>query len=103
MTNKLKLQSLSGMNDILPNQQVYLKRIQKSVENTTKYYSFQSIDVPVVEYAEVFSKGAGALSDIVEKEMYTFKTKGGDLVALRPESPPLVLKVYISFSTISDK
>lgn len=95
MTNKLKLQSLSGMRDILPEQQVYLKRIEKSIENTTKYYSFQRIDVPVVEYAEVFSKGAGAASDIVEKEMYTFKTKGGDLVALRPEFTPGVARAYI--------
>ena len=95
MTNKVKLQSLSGMHDILPESQLYLKRIQKSIENTTKYYSFESIDVPVVEYAEVFSKGAGAASDIVEKEMYTFKTKGGDLVALRPEFTPGIARAYI--------
>lgn len=95
MTNKLKLQSLSGMHDILPEQQLYLKRIEKSIENTTKYYSFQRIDVPVIEYAEVFSKGAGAASDIVEKEMYTFKTKGGDLVALRPEFTPGIARSYI--------
>ena len=95
MTSKTKLQSLSGMHDILPEQQIYLKRIQKSIEGTTKYYSFENIDVPVIEYAEVFSKGAGAASDIVEKEMYTFKTKGGDLVALRPEFTPGIARAYI--------
>jgi len=95
MTSKIKLQSLSGMNDILPNQQVYLKRIEKSVENIAKYYNFQIIDVPVIEYAEVFSKGAGVASDIIEKEMYTFKTKGGDLVALRPEFTPGIVRSYI--------
>lgn len=95
MTTKIKLQSLSGMHDILPEQQVYFKRIQKSIEGTTHYYNFQKIDVPVLEYAEVFSKGAGAASDIVEKEMYSFKTKGGDLVALRPEFTPGIVRSYI--------
>src|SRR3989344_8075531 len=95
MTAKVKFQTLAGINDILPEQQVYLKKITKSVESTTSYYSFQKIDVPVVEYAEVFSKGAGASSDIVEKEMYSFRTKGGDLVALRPEFTPGIARSYI--------
>lgn len=92
---KQKLQSLSGMNDVLPKDQPYLKKIQKSIESTTNYYSFQRIEVPVLEYAEVFSKGAGDTSDIVEKEMYSFRTKGGDLVALRPEFTPGVARAYI--------
>ncbi len=93
--SKVKFQTLSGMRDILPKEQVYLKKINKSLENTTNYYSFQRIDVPVVEFAEVFSKGAGETSDIVEKEMYAFKTKGGDLVALRPEFTPGIMRSYI--------
>ncbi len=95
MDKKLKLQSLSGMHDILPESQPYLKKIQKAVENTTHYYSFGKIEVPVLEQAEVFSKGAGAGSDIVEKEMYSFRTKGGDLIALRPEFTPGVVRSYI--------
>jgi histidyl-tRNA synthetase len=93
--SKLNLQSLSGMRDVLPEDQVYLKKIQKSIEGTTNYYSFQRIDVPVLEYAEVFSKGAGDTSDIVEKEMYAFRTKGQDLVALRPEFTPGIVRSYI--------
>lgn len=92
---KTKLQSLPGMHDILPESQAYLKRLQKSIENTNNYYGFQKIDVPVLEYAEVFSKAAGASSDIVEKEMYSFRTKGGDLVALRPEFTPGIVRSYI--------
>src|SRR3989344_58177 len=95
MTQKIKLQSLSGMRDILPESQGYFKRVLKSIENTTNYYSFQKIDVPILEYAEVFAKGAGVSSDIVEKEMYAFKTKGGDLVALRPEITPGIVRSYI--------
>ena len=92
---KIKFQSLAGMHDILPEDQVYLKRVQKSVESTTHYYSFQRIDVPVLEYAEVFSKSAGDTSDIVEKEMYAFRTKGQDLVALRSEFTPGIARSYI--------
>jgi len=92
---KTKLQSLSGMRDILPDQQVYLKRIQKAIESVTHYYSFGKIDVPVLESAEVFSKSAGMSTDIVEKEMYAFRTKGGDLVAMRPEFTPGIVRSYI--------
>ena len=98
---KTKLQSLSGMHDILPESQVYLKKIQKSVENTAHYYNFQKIDVPVLELAEVFSKGAGISSDIVEKEMYAFRTKGQDLVALRPEFTPGIVRSYIEHGMYS--
>ncbi len=92
---KIKLQSLSGMHDILPQDQPYFRKIQKSVENIANYYSFQRIDTPILEYAEVFSKGTGPTTDIVEKEMYTFRTKGGDLVALRPEFTPSIARSYI--------
>ena len=92
---KVKLQSLSGMNDVLPKDQPFLKKIQKSIEGTTSYYNFQKIEVPVLEYAEVFSKAAGDTSDIVEKEMYSFRTKGGDLICLRPEFTPGVVRSYI--------
>ena len=51
---KLKLQTLTGMHDILPEDQVYFKKVQKSVENITNYYSFQRIDVPILENADVF-------------------------------------------------
>ncbi len=93
--SKLKLQSLSGMHDRLPEDQVYLKKIQKSVEGIAHYYGFSRIDTPVMEQAEVFLKGVGEGTDIVEKEMYTFRTKGGDLVALRPEFTAGIVRSYI--------
>ncbi len=92
---KLKLQTLSGMHDILPDNQPYLKKVQKSLEGIVNYYGFQKIETPILEQAEVFSKSAGLTSDVVEKEMYAFKTKGGDLVALRPEHTPGIVRSYI--------
>lgn len=93
--SKVKFQSLTGMHDILPEDQVYFKKVQKSVENITNYYSFSRIDTPVLEYAEIFVKGTGFATDIVEKEMYSFRTKGGDTVALRPEFTPGFARSYI--------
>jgi histidyl-tRNA synthetase len=93
--SKFKFQTLAGMHDILPEDQPYYKKVQKSLESVANYYSFQRIDTPILEMAEVFSKGTGAGTDIVEKEMYVFKTKGGDLVALRPEFTPSVARSYI--------
>lgn len=92
---KTTIQSLAGMRDILPSDQAYFKKIRKSIENTANYYGFQRIDVPILEHIEVFSKGAGSASDIVEKEMYSFRTKGGDIVALRPELTPGIARAYI--------
>ncbi len=92
---KLKLQTLSGMRDILPDEQVYFKKIKKSVESIVNYYGYGRIDTPVLEQAEVFLKGVGQGTDIVEKEMYTFRTKGGDLVALRPEFTAGIVRSYI--------
>src|SRR3990167_9523474 len=92
---KLKLQNLTGMRDILPEDQVYLKIINKAVESITNYYSFKRIDTPILEQAEVFAKGTGATTDIVEKEMHTFRTKGGDMVALRPEFTSGIVRSYI--------
>ena len=93
--NKLKIQSLTGMHDILPEDQPYFQKVQKSVENITGYYGFQKIDTPILEQAEVFLKGTGTGTDIIEKEMYTFRTKGGDLVALRPEYTSSIARSYI--------
>src|SRR3989344_4524870 len=94
MTTKTKLQTLTGMHDILPEDQPYFKKVQKSVESITNYYNFKRIDTPLMEDAELFAKGTGASTDIVQKEMYTFRTKGGDLVALRPEFTPGIARSY---------
>jgi len=93
--SKIKYQSLTGMHDVLPEDQVYFKRIQKVVEAVSNSYTFEKIETPIVEFAEVFQKAVGDDTDIVGKEMYTFRTKGGDLVALRPEGTAAVMRSYL--------
>ncbi len=93
--SKIKYQTLTGMHDILPEDQVYFKRVQKAVESIANYYSFEKIETPILEFAEIFQKAVGDDTDIVGKEMYTFRTKGGDIVSLRPEGTAAVMRSYL--------
>ena len=79
----------------MPDDQIYFKKLAKSLDGVTGYYNYKRIDTPVIEMAELFLKGTGAGTDIVEKEMYVFRTKGGDMVALRPEFTPSIARSYI--------
>jgi histidyl-tRNA synthetase len=92
---KPKFQSLPGMHDVLPDEQKYFQKVYKSVESIANFYGFQKIETPLLEDADIFYKGTGLGTDIVEKQMYTFRTKGGDLVALRPEWTPSIARSYI--------
>ncbi len=93
--SKTKYQSLTGMHDVLPEDQVYFKRVQRVVESVANSYTFEKIETPILEFTEVFQKAVGDDTDIVGKEMYTFRTKGGDLVSLRPEGTAAVMRSYL--------
>jgi len=90
-----KFQRPTGMHDILPEEQKYYKRIYDVVSNIADFYGFGKIDTPVVEEMELFSKSIGSATDIVKKEMYSLKTKGGDFLGLRPEWTAPVVRAYI--------
>ncbi len=91
---KPKIQTPTGVHDILPEDQKYFQRVYKATENIADFYGFQKIETPIIEDAELFSRGIGLSTDIVEKEMYTFRTKGGDLLSLRPEGTAPVVRSY---------
>jgi len=91
---KEKIKLLSGFRDILPEEQEYFDRIYKVVSDLANFYNFQKIDTPILERADLFSRGVGQSTDIVRKEMYVFKTKGKDFVALRPEGTAPVVRSY---------
>lgn len=92
---KPKFQSPTGMHDILPEDQKYLQKIYEAVTDIADFYGFGKIDTPIVEEAELFSKGIGLTTDIVKKEMFSFRTKGGDFLALRPEWTAPIVRAYI--------
>ena len=95
MSKKPKFQAPSGMHDILPEDQVYFKKIYEATADMAGFYGFQKIDTPIVEEAELFSRGIGLSTDIVEKQIYLSRTRGGDYLALRPEFTAGICRAYI--------
>lgn len=94
MAKRPKLQVPTGMRDILPEEQPYFQKIYRIVDDIAQFYGFGKIDTPMVEDLELYEKGTGLTTDIVEKQMYTMKTKGGDALALRPEFTPGIVRAY---------
>ncbi|TET83971.1 MAG: histidine--tRNA ligase, partial [Candidatus Nealsonbacteria bacterium] len=95
MSKKLKFQSPTGMHDILPPEQKYFQKIYEVSENIANFYQFQKIETPILEETELFSKGIGFSTDIVGKQMFSLRTKGGDYLTLRPEGTAPVVRAYI--------
>jgi histidyl-tRNA synthetase len=91
---KILFQTPKGMHDILPQENRWHERIYKVFKEAAEFYGFRKIETPILEYASIFEKGVGKETDIVEKEMYLLKTKGEDLLALRPEGTAAVMRAY---------
>jgi histidyl-tRNA synthetase len=92
---KIKFQAPTGMHDVLGEDMLYFEKVKDVIDDIAEFYGFQKIDTPILEDAQVFEKSTGTSSDIVEKEMYTLKTKGGDVLCLRPEFTPGVVRAYL--------
>ncbi len=84
-----------GTQDILPADQPYWEHFRHVVSDLAWRYGFERIDIPIFEATELFARGVGAGTDIVEKEMYSFKDKGGRDLTLRPEFTAGVVRAYI--------
>ncbi|GGY66510.1 histidine--tRNA ligase [Marinobacter zhanjiangensis] len=80
-----KIQAIRGMNDILPEQTPVWQFLESAVREVLGAYGYQEIRMPVVEHTELFRRSIGEVTDIVEKEMYTFDDRNGDSLTLRPE------------------
>ena len=79
------LQAIRGMNDILPEQTPLWRYFEGTVANLLDGYGYRQIRMPIVEATELFKRSIGEVTDIVEKEMYTFDDRNGDSLTLRPE------------------
>lgn len=90
------LQTPRGMKDILPEDYLYYDYLIEIAKKTLEFYNFRRCEPPVLEKAELYSKGIGSNTDIVEKEMYTLKTKEeGEFLALRPEYTAGIVRAYV--------
>ena len=95
MQEEMLLQALRGMRDILPDEQPYWERVRKVLSHASSEYGFRRIDLPTVEYAHLYLRTVGAGTDLLDKEIYLFNTRGGDRVALRPEMTAGLCRAYI--------
>jgi len=92
---KFGFQSVKGMHDILPDEFAYREKIEKAVRKISLFYGFERIETPMLEDRKLYERGTGLSSEVVSKQMYTLRTKGGDALALRPECTPGVVRAYI--------
>src|SRR5690606_31895733 len=80
-----KIQAIRGMNDLLPGDSAVWQYVEGTIADILQRYGYQEIRFPVVEATELFKRSIGEVTDIVEKEMYTFEDRNGDSLTLRPE------------------
>lgn len=93
---KAKLfQNIRGMADILPKEQDWWRSVLRTGESVADLHDFYFIETPILEEAGLFESGVGQDTDVVEKQMYAFKTKGGENVVLRPEGTAAVMRSYL--------
>lgn len=80
------LQAIRGMNDLLPADTPLWAGIEDTVRDLLNRYGYQEMRIPLLEYTALFQRSIGEVTDIVEKEMYTFADRNGDSLTLRPEA-----------------
>ncbi len=89
------IQSIRGMHDILPERTPLWREVEARLSAIFASYDFHEIRIPLVEQAEVFTRAIGQATDVVEKEMYAFADRNGDMLSLRPEGTAGVVRAAI--------
>jgi len=87
--------SVKGMNDIIGEEYYAVSGFYEKASEIAMYYGFKPIETPILEKEELFTSGIGQDTDIVEKEMYSLKTKGGDHLVMRPEGTAPIMRAYV--------
>jgi len=91
-----KLTGIRGMSDILPDETPVWQFVETVLRNASKDYGYREFRLPLVERSELFKRSIGEVTDIVEKEMYTFEDRNGESLTLRPEGTAGVVRAAIS-------
>ena len=90
-----KIQAIRGMNDLLPSESSLWSALDETINNLMVSYGYKYCSTPIVESTETFSRAIGEVTDIVEKEMYTWKDTSGDSLTLRPEGTAGIVRMMI--------
>ena len=84
-----------GTADILPEEQKYWRYVEDRARSVAHKYGYRQLDTPIFEQSGLFVRGVGQVTDIVEKEMYSFEDRGGDSMTLRPEGTAPACRAYL--------
>jgi histidyl-tRNA synthetase len=90
-----KIQAIRGMHDILPEESWLWRHVEEAMQDVFDAFGYQEIRTPVLEQSQLFMRAIGEVTDIVEKEMYTFEDRNGDSLTLRPEGTAGVVRACI--------
>ncbi len=89
------------MHDLLEEDLKYFQKIEKTCQELADFYNFKKIETPILEESALFEKGTGASSEVVQKQMFLLRTKGGDILTLRPEETPAIIRAYLEHGMAS--
>jgi histidyl-tRNA synthetase len=90
------IQAIRGMSDILPADSATWQQVEAILKETLSAYGYREIRVPIVERTELFKRSIGEVTDIVEKEMYSFEDRNGEGITLRPEATAGIVRAGIT-------
>lgn len=96
----MPIQSVRGMHDILPDDSALWRWLEDELSQLFEAYDFREIRTPIVEKAELFTRAIGQATDVVEKEMYAFADRNGEILSLRPEGTAGVVRAAIEHSLL---
>ncbi len=101
--NSQAIQAIRGMHDVLPEQSPLWHYVENNIREVLSAYGYQEIRLPIVEKTALFKRAIGEVTDIVEKEMYTFEDRNGDSLTLRPEGTAGCLRACLEHGLLHNK
>jgi len=97
----MEIKAIRGFNDILPQEIGKWHFVEDTARDVFESFGFSELRIPVMERTDLFARGIGEATDIVEKEMYTFTDKGGNSLTLRPEATASMARAYLEHQMYS--
>ena len=94
--------AIKGTQDTLPNESYKIQYIESSARETAENFGFREMRTPVFEHTELFQRGVGETTDVVQKEMYTFEDKGGRSITLRPEGTAGAVRAFLEHGLFNE-
>ena len=98
-----KIQSIRGMHDILPTETAAWQHVETELRELMAAYAYREIRMPLIEHTGLFARSIGEVTDIVEKEMYTFEDRNGDSLTLRPEGTASCVRAGIEHGLLHNQ